>query len=125
MNDEAIETPKAPVAATAFGAEVEKVEYDLNDPRALEEAARTEVTLNYEVRCILSRAGHPCFRRSDTAIGTLLLCPKNPVPAEFVGKSGTLTIAVLPGTKYAPSAKVEGFVMPTKPVKFVRFEPRA
>ena len=125
MNTEVLEPATAPVSAAAFGAEVEKVEFDLNDPRAREEAARTEVTLNYEMKCVLSRSGKPCFRRSDTALGTLLVCPHGDVPAEYVGKPGTLTIAVLPGTKYAPSTKVEGFVMPTKPVNFVRFEPRA
>lgn len=123
MNIEAIQPAAAPVAATAFGEEVrhEKVSYELNDPRFLQEAERTEVTLQFKMYCVLSQSGNPCFRQSDTALGTVLVCPKN-TPADLVGKHGKLTVAVLPGTKFEPSAKVSGFVMPTKPVNFVRFD---
>jgi len=122
MNNEAIKTASAPVAATAFGEEAPaKQEFDLCDPRFSEEAPRTEVTLPFELKCVLSRtSGKPCFRRSDTALGTVLVCPHG-APADLVGKSGRLTIAVLAGTKFAPSGDT-GFVMPTKPVNFVRFE---
>lgn len=123
MNNEAIQSTPAPVAATAFGEEVkhEKVSFDLNDPRFLQEAARTEVTLQFELYCVLSQSGKPCFRRSDTALGTVLVCPKN-TPADLVGKHGKLTIAVLPDTKFEPSTKVTDFIMPSKPVNFVRFD---
>ena len=123
MNNEAIQTDTAPVAATAFGEEIksEKVTFDLNDPRFQQEAERTEVTLQFELHCVLSQSGKPCFRRSDTALGTVLVCPKN-TPADLVGKHGKLTIAVLPNTKFEPSTKVAGFVMPSKPVNFVRFD---
>lgn len=120
MNNEAIKATPAPVAATAFGEETRKVEFDLCDPRLSQEAPRTEVTLPYELKCVLSRSsGKPCFRRSDTALGTVLVCPHG-TPAELVGKVGHLTVAVLAGTKLAPTES--GFVMPTKPVNFVRFD---
>lgn len=119
MNNEAIQPAAAPVAATAFGEETQKIEFDLCDPRLTQEAPRTEITLPYELKCVLSRSGKPCFRRSDTAIGTVLMCPHD-APAELVGKVGHLTIAVLAGTKLAPTES--GFVMPTKPVNFVRFD---
>lgn len=123
MNNEAIQPATTPVAATAFGEEVkhEKVSFSLDDPRFMQEAERTEVTLQFELHCVLSQAGKPCFRRSDTALGTVLVCPKN-TPADLVGKHGKLTIAVLPDTKFEPSTKVAGFVMPSKPVNFVRFD---
>lgn len=119
MNNEAIKATPAPVAATAFGEETQKVEFDLCDPRLSQEAPRTEVTLPCELKCVLSRSGKPCFRRSDTALGTVLVCPHD-TPAELVGKVGHLTVAVLAGTKLAPTES--GFVMPTKPVNFVRFD---
>ena len=120
MNNEAIQPAvAAPVAATAFGEETQKIEFDLCDPRLSQEAPRTEVTLPYGLKCVLSKSGKPCFRRSDTALGTVLVCPRD-VPAELVGKSGRLTIAVLADTKLAPTDS--GFVMPTKPVVFVRFD---
>ena len=118
MNNEAIQATPAPVAATAFGEETQKVEFDLCDPRFGQEAPRTEVTLPYELKCVLSKSGKPCFRRSDTALGSVLVCPHG-APAELVGHTGYLKISVLAGTKLAPTET--GFVMPTKPVNFVHF----
>ena len=102
MNNEAVVATSAPVAATAFGEETQKVEFDLCDPRLNQEAPRTEVTLPYELKCVLSRSGKPCFRRSDTALGSVLVCPHG-TPAELVGKVGHLTVAALAGTKPEPS----------------------
>lgn len=126
MNNEVVEAKPATVSAAAFGEEVEaaakpaKPHFSLTDPRFRAEAPRTNVRLEMVFKCCLSNKGNPYFRCPDTALGTVMVCPKN-TPADLVGKCGYLTIAVLPNTEFEPSDKLEGVVMPTKPVNFVSF----
>ena len=126
MNNEVVDTPKAPVSANVFGAEIEetpkKKRFSLSDPGFRRGAEREAYFLDGMLfKCCMSRKGNPYFRCPDTANGTVMVCPKN-TPADLVGKCGYLTIGILPNTEFEESDEVEGAVMPSKPVTFVDFK---
>ena len=126
MNIEAVQTTPAPVANTAFGAEVKGASYD---PFNAETWQLPEFTIPSQTGTVWfpgkKDATKPVFY-ADTKFGRLVITPDNAPTVEALGEKrrGTLTVGMARGTRIVPldEAKPDGLYKFSSHVTFVRFE---